>query len=156
VTFRLAWALEDFSLAVSVFAPTVIPPTSPRNPPLAASHRIWFVTSLPLSVRLSWPSCAPAGALTSTSASPPLTNSGRDDSVLISRRAGDCECPTPKQVRLKRIAKPTIMLRRLDKTVFAINFISVSLFSEGKKPLCAAIQYGERQRPAPTRSSSLN
>jgi hypothetical protein len=33
------------------------------------------------------------------------------------------------------------MLRRLDKTVFAVKFISDSLYPEGKKPLGAAIQY---------------
>src|SRR5262245_48821071 len=122
---------------------------NPRKPPLAASSFNRLVTSLPLSVSVRSFSRAPAGALTSTSASPPLTISGRDDSVLISSRVADWE--NMSALKVDRILTTTNAMAAVWRdcgATFVANFMVASLRSRSCEIPGAAAGAAERRGKA--------
>src|SRR4029078_642687 len=92
---------------------TFKPLITPRRAWSSGACFNWAVTSLPFRVTVMLFNAALAGALTSISASPPVTRSGRDDKVLIWRRAAGCDQASVAQHAIRQtVAKIVARLRR--------------------------------------------
>jgi hypothetical protein len=82
--------------ASTVLSPTRRLATRPVSARPVASGWNWPVASAPLTSTRTREAGTPCGSSTRTSASPPLTTSGRDDSVLSCREGVD-EPPSPSE-----------------------------------------------------------
>src|SRR4026207_1457672 len=117
-----------------------MPLITPRKLRPSAVSVNFAVTSLPFNVKRIWLNVTPAGAFTSTSASPPLTRSGRDDRILMSSVAAFCANALLALKQLIRRAKTRTGIRfsRIEAArVIAVSFREARLSFGFQAEVCS-------------------